>query len=178
MKYYLINNTIKKGSEMPEKYKDTKLKYQNEVNSLSYDVLYKDWLSSLQPCEIDGKELANIKLWVNSWETNNPIDITDIVSAQVVCNADRCDGECIECTNMVLKVKFKQPTGKQVESDAMIKYILEIDALTTTEFCNKYNVPKPVFTGEVNSSVNEMLRIDAVKHRMFVQKAKEIFKNR
>lgn len=55
---------------------------------------------------------------------------------------------------------------------SMVNFILETDWLTTKEFCDKYNVPLPKFTGEVNSSVNELLAIDAIKHRYFVEYAK------
>jgi hypothetical protein len=55
---------------------------------------------------------------------------------------------------------------------SMVDYILEIDWLTTTEFCNKYNYPHPYFTGEVKSSAKQFLNLDAIKHRMFVEYAK------
>jgi hypothetical protein len=54
----------------------------------------------------------------------------------------------------------------------MIDYILNIDELTTTEFCDIYNIPKPVFTGEIKSSADQFLQIDAIKHKMFVEYAK------
>lgn len=55
---------------------------------------------------------------------------------------------------------------------SMVEYILEIDWLTTSEFCKKYNYPLPYFTGEVKSSAQQFLDLDAVKHRMFVEYAK------
>ena len=54
----------------------------------------------------------------------------------------------------------------------LIDYVLEIDFLTTNEFCEKYSVPLPYFTGEVKSSADKFLQIDAIKHRMFVEYAK------
>lgn len=60
------------------------------------------------------------------------------------------------------------------QRDEMVQFILEVDYMTTTEFCNKYGVPLPVFTGEVGSSVNNLLQIDAIKCKMFIQKAKEL----
>lgn len=51
-------------------------------------------------------------------------------------------------------------------SNDLLEYILEIDSLTTSEFCEKFKVPKPKFTGEVESSVNKFLQIDAIKCRL------------
>ncbi len=59
----------------------------------------------------------------------------------------------------------------------MVKFILEIDWLTTKEFCDKYSVPHPFYTGEVNSSVDKLLQVDAVKHRMFLEYAKFLNKD-
>lgn len=71
----------------------------------------------------------------------------------------------------------KTPVEQPREQDKdMIKYILDIDFMTTAEFCKVYNVPEPVFTGEVQSSARLFLEIDAIKHRMFVEKAKELNK--
>jgi len=55
---------------------------------------------------------------------------------------------------------------------SMVDFILEIDWLTTKEFCDKYKVPYPVFTGEIQSSVDQFLQIDAIKQKMFVEYAK------
>ena len=123
--YYLLNGTVKKGGEMPN---------EKDIDTLrDYKQHYNNWLSSLQPCDIDESELKKIKEHLMFYIGEPPIDITDIVSAQVICNADRCDGECIECTNMILKVKFKQPTEKQVESSELIDniYLFKVNDYTT-----------------------------------------------
>ena len=54
----------------------------------------------------------------------------------------------------------------------MVQFILEIDWLTTTEFCDQYKVPHPFFTGNVKTSADQFLQIDAIKHRIFVSHAK------
>ena len=59
----------------------------------------------------------------------------------------------------------------------MIQFILEIDWMTTTEFCDTYNVPHPIFTGDVKSSADQFLQVDAIKHKMFVGHAKLLSKN-
>ena len=51
-------------------------------------------------------------------------------------------------------------------------YILDIDFMTTNEFCLAYKVPMPYFTGDVKTSVDLILQIDAIKQRMFVEYAK------
>jgi hypothetical protein len=50
----------------------------------------------------------------------------------------------------------------------MVDYILNIDWMTTTEFCNETGAPLPTVRGGVDS----FLQIDAIKHRMFVEYAK------
>lgn len=71
------------------------------------------------------------------------------------------------------KEELTSPEPLDLRSELM-DFILEIDFLTTTEFCEKYKVPLPIFTGEVKSSADQFLQIDAIKHRMFVEKAKEL----
>jgi hypothetical protein len=66
------------------------------------------------------------------------------------------------------------PKPQEEITDTMIEFILEIDSLTTTEFCKKYNVPLPVFTGEIKSSADQFLQIDAIKQKMFVEYAKQL----
>lgn len=44
--------------------------------------------------------------------------------------------------------------------------------MTTKEFCDTYHIPHPVFTGEVKSSADLILQVDAIKQRMFVEYAK------
>lgn len=56
----------------------------------------------------------------------------------------------------------------------MVQLILDIDYLTTKEFCNEYGVPHPYFTGNVETSADKFLQVDAVKHRMFVSYAKTL----
>lgn len=67
--------------------------------------------------------------------------------------------------------QFAHPSGV---SDELIDYILEIDFMTTVEFCREYDIPIPKFTGDVKSLANELLQIDAIKHRLFVEEAKRL----
>lgn len=60
----------------------------------------------------------------------------------------------------------------------LIKFIFEIDYLTTNEFCDKFKVPKPVISIDAEESANSFLQIDAIKHRLFLEKAKEISRNK
>lgn len=114
--YYLINGTVKKGSKMPD---------EKDIDTLrDYKQHYNNWLSSLQPCDIDESELKKIKEHLMFYIGEPPIDITDIVSAQVICTATRCDGECIECNHMSIGITFKQP--KQVESECeAVEFLIE-----------------------------------------------------
>jgi hypothetical protein len=54
-----------------------------------------------------------------------------------------------------------------IKLKSMIQFILDIDWMTTEEFCEAYHIPIPVFTGDVKSSADQLLQIDAVKHRIY-----------
>ena len=54
----------------------------------------------------------------------------------------------------------------------MVQFILEIDWMTTKDFCDTYHIPHPYFTGDVKTSVDKFLQVDAIKHKMFVEYAK------
>lgn len=54
----------------------------------------------------------------------------------------------------------------------MVQFILDIDWMSTQEFCEAYNIPMPQFTGEVQSSAKQFLQVDAIKHKVFVEYAK------
>jgi len=54
----------------------------------------------------------------------------------------------------------------------MIQFIIEIDWMTTSEFCQESGAPLP----NIRDGVNSFLQIDAIKHRMFVEYAKFLSK--
>ncbi len=66
---------------------------------------------------------------------------------------------------------------KETKLVPMIQYILDIDWMTTKEFCDTYNVPHPYFTGDIKTSADKFLQVDAIKHKMFVEYAKLLNKN-
>ena len=59
---------------------------------------------------------------------------------------------------------------------SMVQFIINIDWMTTSEFCDAYNVPHPYFTGQVKTSVDQFLQIDAIKCKMFIEYAKLLSK--
>lgn len=59
------------------------------------------------------------------------------------------------------------------ELSQMADFVLEINAMTTTEFCKKYKIDLPYFTGEVESSAEQFIRLDGIKYRMLVNHAKK-----
>jgi len=63
-------------------------------------------------------------------------------------------------------------TKRETKLIPMVQFILEIDWMNTKEFCNKYSVPLPRFTGDIQTSADKFLQIDAIKHKMFVEHAK------
>lgn len=66
---------------------------------------------------------------------------------------------------------------KETKLIPMVDFILEIDLLNTKEFCEKYNIPIPVFTGNVKTSANQFLQVDAIKQRIFTDYAKFLYKD-
>ena len=50
----------------------------------------------------------------------------------------------------------------------MTQFILDIDWMTTKEFCENYKIPLPTVRG----GVNDFLQVDAIKQKMFVEYAK------
>mgnify|MGYP001346061043 CR=1 FL=1 len=61
---------------------------------------------------------------------------------------------------------------KKVKLISMVDFILYIDGLTTVEFCDKYGVPHPYFTGDVRTSADQFLQVDAIKYRLITAYAK------
>lgn len=56
------------------------------------------------------------------------------------------------------------------------KFVLETHGLTTTEFCLKHKIPTPSLSSVSPSMTNELLRIDAIKQRFFVEYAQFLSK--
>ena len=50
----------------------------------------------------------------------------------------------------------------------MVDFILEIDFMTTGEFCKNYELQLPT----IQDGADGLLQIDAIKHKMFVEHAK------
>lgn len=102
--YYLINGTVKASdSKMPDD--ENKI-----IRAFNIDI----WKNRLKPCDIDESELEKIKNKVYTFDNckaDNQIDITDITD---IIEEIGCECGCNESF-----IKFKQPTEKQVESDAV-----------------------------------------------------------
>ena len=121
MKYYYFENgkVWLSYNKIPD---EKGIDHQTQYPSNYHEI--KNWINSLQPCDIDESELKKIKEHLMFYIGEPPIDITDIVSAQVICTATRCDGECIECNHMSIGITFKQP--KQVESECeAVEFLIE-----------------------------------------------------
>ena len=59
----------------------------------------------------------------------------------------------------------------------MVQFILEIDFLSTEEFCDAYELQRPYWTGDTQTSADMFIRLEIIKHRMFVEYAKLLNKN-
>lgn len=58
----------------------------------------------------------------------------------------------------------------------MVDYILDIDWMTTTEFCEKYQIPKPRFYpgATPEEMAGYFLQVEAIKAKIFIEYAKQI----
>jgi len=59
---------------------------------------------------------------------------------------------------------------------SLTDFVLNVDALTTNEFCEAYGVEVPSWRGSVQASAFEFIRIDAIKWRMVKERSKELKK--
>lgn len=71
----------------------------------------------------------------------------------------------------LMKMKMK------VKIISMVQFVLDIDWMTTKEFCAEYSIPRPYFTGDIKSSADQFRKLDVIKHKMFVEYAKLLNKN-
>lgn len=137
--YYLINGKIMSENEkMPV--------IKHEYYDFESDMF--NWLNSLQPCEISESELCLILSNVSKLDYDNPIEVTDIVNASVICKVERCDGECIECNHMAIRIAFKHP--KQVEEIEAVelKYTTQ-EMIDAVNYGFKYAHESQNHTGDV-----------------------------
>jgi hypothetical protein len=59
--------------------------------------------------------------------------------------------------------------------DELLKFILDIDFMSTKEFCNNYNIPTPLSKSKSSEELAfEFITLDAIKYKMLVEKAKEV----
>jgi len=123
--YYLINGKIMSANDKMPQGEDYVSLNPTHFNKLDFDIDAKQWLNSLQPCEISDSELCLILSNVTKLDYDNPIEVTDIVNASVICKVERCDGECIECNHMAIRIVFKHP--KQVEEIEAVEFAEWID---------------------------------------------------
>ena len=52
------------------------------------------------------------------------------------------------------------------------QYVLEVDALSTQEFCEKFKLPPPSWTGETESTALQFIHLDSLKYDMVLQYTK------
>ena len=154
--YYLLNGTVKKGGEMP----DARI-YNHDIFDAAdrFSEDYNNWMSSLQPCEIDESELEKVKEYL---EMSTKIDsyllpnteITNIIRVEEIRTETKSGG----WTDY--KIYFKQPTEKQVESDAV-------------EFAEWIALSKWEYNGNTETWYNYTETIFPTTKQLY-----EIFKNR
>ena len=66
-------------------------------------------------------------------------------------------------------------TPEEISKMSLLEFVLFLNSLTTTEICEQFNLPVPVFTGDVKSSANQFLQIDVILWRMVKEQAKSLY---
>lgn len=62
---------------------------------------------------------------------------------------------------------------EEIKNMSLLEYILFIDWMSTKDFCDWQGCPHPIAVGTPSQMADQFLQVDAIKHRLFVQKAKE-----
>lgn len=69
-------------------------------------------------------------------------------------------------------------TKEEIEKMSLQEFILFVDYMTTKDFCDWQGCPHPRFiANNIEASADQLLQVDAIKHRLFVQKAKDQARN-
>jgi hypothetical protein len=142
--YYLINDEIKKGYEMPKQINFYLGKDQSFTKP--YDDAYELWKSSLEPCCISETEWLILNQYLcltnkeqgykfrDKWLKQAPIDITDIVEEDLLkcCNQRDVNVECMfpncEGEKSIIKFKYQaNETNDIVEKDNWNNWIKRED---------------------------------------------------
>jgi hypothetical protein len=163
--YYLLNGKIMSANDKMPQGEDYVSLNPTHFNKLDFDIDAKQWLNSLQPCEISESELCLILSNVTKLDYDNPIEVTDIVNASVICKVERCDGECIECNHMAIRIVFKQP--KQVEEIEAIYTEKQVDELIETicfRLRSGHFKTLDLKLSAINRIKNEIIRIGKTKY--------------
>ena len=82
--YYLINGKIMSANDKMPQGEDYVSLNPTHFNKLDFDIDAKQWLNSLQPCEISESELCLILSNVTKLDYDNPIEVTDIVRLEEI----------------------------------------------------------------------------------------------
>lgn len=81
--YYLLNGKIMSANEKMPQGEDYVSLNPTHFNKLDFDIDAKQWLNSLQPCEISESELEKIKLNVGLESYNTPIEVIDFKKSDI-----------------------------------------------------------------------------------------------
>ncbi len=67
-------------------------------------------------------------------------------------------------------------TKEQIEKMNTQEFILYVDSLSTSDFCDWQGISHPYFTGDIQTSADLFLQVDIVKWRICKEKAKQEFR--
>lgn len=110
--YYLIEDSIMKGGEMP-----TMSNFPpNEFGKNDCHDAKRNWQASLTPCQISPTDLEQIKSYYQTTLLRNePIDCSEVIESYSTCYG-RCDGVHDECDGKEM-YRFKEPKSESNEVD-------------------------------------------------------------
>lgn len=64
-------------------------------------------------------------------------------------------------------------TPEEIENMSLREFILFVDFMGTAEFCDWQKIPHPYFTGDIETSAQLFLKVDVIKHKLFIERAKK-----
>lgn len=132
--YYLIGNEIKKGIEKPNCNGKPYCCENKPCESLN-------WLSSLQPCEISESELHKIEDYLG-FDSNNPIDVTDIVEEKLMCckggEWTKCTNQCASDGKHILIFKHPKQVDGEIEAVELWKEFFNMQMVGGLDLCKQH----------------------------------------
>lgn len=64
------------------------------------------------------------------------------------------------------------------QDNSLVDFVLNLDFLTTKEFCNNYNIAIPSWQGDTKAAAIQFMELDAIKLKLIIEEAKKLKANK